>query len=408
MDYEVDEDSPAVIMDFGCTTARAGLVESDSPEIVMENVVGRPIDQFEIYKTRKDAYFGNHLKDQVAFRKDKPKNKQLRLCYPLQNGVIHDVDNLEKIIHQTYYNDLRRAPEEHALLLSCTDESKKGREKLITIMYETFDVQALYFAYRAPLALLATGRTTGTVWTGGGNTSNAVAVRDGFQLHQSRRSAWGVNGDMLTDRLETLVSKKTSASLERDVLVKIKEKICSSSECKTVELPDGKTIDLKKESQLLLSCMFDTSLLRSKKNEVWNDDVDFVLSQGREDSNCILSKLPKDLFSKLMNMRFDPLFDSPSKQVIDCIECCDEELRSALFDSVVLCGGTTLMSEFPERLEEELRKKQATAKVIASPQREHAVWKGGKLFALSPAFEKSWVLQEEYDEIGPTIESRFL
>lgn len=42
----------------------------------------------------------------------------LSLQYPIQHGVVTNWDDMEKIWHHTYYNELRVAPEEHPVLLT--------------------------------------------------------------------------------------------------------------------------------------------------------------------------------------------------------------------------------------------------------------------------------------------------
>jgi actin-related protein len=41
--------------------------------------------------------------------------------------------------------------------------------------------------------------------------------------------------------------------------------------------------------------------------------------------------------------------------------------------------------------------------VVVPPERRHLAWIGGSILASLSTFEPMWILNSEYDEVGPTI-----
>ncbi|CAF5051764.1 unnamed protein product, partial [Rotaria sp. Silwood1] len=101
-----EQDLTAVVIDNGSGMIKAGFAGDDAPRAVFPSFVGRP---FLVGMVPNDFYVGAEAQS---------KRGVLALKYPIQNGLVTDWDDMEKIWHHILDDVLRVAPKEHLLLLT--------------------------------------------------------------------------------------------------------------------------------------------------------------------------------------------------------------------------------------------------------------------------------------------------
>jgi hypothetical protein len=240
------------------------------------------------------------------------------------SGVITDWEKLERIWHLAYHN-LNISPEDHPVLLSEVPSPPANREKMATVVFESFGCPAMYAASASWMSLVATGRTTGLTLTSGHGLTEFAGFYEGVPCVYDH--SWDMAGKDVTANLLKLLQArgcKFPTEADKNAVADIKKKLgyvakdydaemkkAATAASSTFKMPDGQVITVGSERFRGPEILFDPGVADVK---LWG----------------ITAKLHAALTK------------------------CDSALQEALYFHIVLSGGNTLLAGFAERLHKEL------------------------------------------------------
>ncbi|NXM76708.1 ACTH protein, partial [Serilophus lunatus] len=375
-----EEETTALVCDNGSGLCKAGFAGDDAPRAVFPSIVGRPRHQgVMVGMGQKDSYVGDEAQS---------KRGILTLKYPIEHGIITNWDDMEKIWHHSFYNELRVAPEEHPTLLTEAPlNPKANREKMTQVRSPGDGDGPSKSAGRAG----GFGAIMGCRSRRGGGSLGFDKGRDpGGKFMRPQGSLqcvapWDLSLKALPHvpprPCDFSAGAQVSMGSEREIVRDIKEKLCyvaldfenemataasSSSLEKSYELPDGQVITI-----------------------------------GNERFRC-----PETLFQpSFIGMESAGIHETTYNSIMKC----DIDIRKDLYANNVLSGGTTMYPGIADRMQKEitaLAPSTMKIKIIAPPERKYSVWIGGSILASLSTFQQMWISKPEYDEAGPSIVHR--
>lgn len=402
-DWDDDDDNGPVVIDMGSGMTKSGFGGDDAPRAVFPSVIGRPFQTATLVGMGKTEYAGDEAQG---------KRGVLKMTYPIENGIVKNWDDWEKLIHHNFYDELRVAPEDHNVLMTEPPlNPSSNREKKMQLLFETFSTRANYFVNDSILSLYASGKITGIVLDCGDGITSSVPIYEGYSVVNGMARS-NIAGRYITHYLMKILCDKAkesndkyskylfTGSADRELVRDIKEKLgytalnfqkemedednlSSKQENINYELPDGQVVTIDRERFRCTEIMFNPNLMFDDNNNKNNGN-------GK--------------------------FKSVQQLVYDSINCCEKDVQSQMYPNIVLAGGSTMFTGFTERVEQEMKiitTKKSNGNnysdkigVTAPAFRKYSVWIGGSIMSKLSTFETMWVTKEQYDETGSSLVHR--
>lgn len=374
---DIEDSQKPIVIDNGSGMVKAGFGGDEEPSCAFPSIVAYP---------KHNSCFGSTSNNKEFYLGDEAQKKKgvCRVKYPIAHGMVEDWDDMKKIWGHTFYNELRETPSDHPVMLTEAPlNPKANREQMCRIMFEEYDVPAMYIQIQAVLSLYSAGRTTGIVLDSGDGVTHTVPIFESYQIPHAIDKILLAGRD-LTNYMTRILKDdnyqfETSAEIE--TVREIKEKRCYVAQDYEEELRKASTSD-----------------------EV---ETNYTLPDG---NICKFSvqrfKCPEFLFQPELGGRE---LKGVHKLTFDSIMNCDLDVRRDLYSNIILSGGTTMFDGFAERLYKEIKELAPPImkiKVVASPGRKYCVWRGGSILSTLSTFSSMWVTKADFEEFGETIVHR--
>jgi len=374
----VENEEAIVIIDNGSGMMKAGIAGEEAPSATFPSIVGRPKNASAMQGvTQKSEYIGDEAQQ---------KRGVLNLKYPIANGIVSDWEDMEKVWHHTFYNELRVTPSEvqGVLVTEAPRNPKQNRERMLTAMFESFEVQNMYVAIQAVMSLYANGRSTGLVVDSGDGVTHTVPVFEGFSIPHAIEKM-EIAGRVITDYAQKLLLESGhsfTSTAELEIVKDIKEKLCFVAQDYEAE-----------HSAATASSALDVAYTLPDRSQ--------ITVKG-----TVRMQIPELIFKPELNGKS---CDSIQNLAWKSVSNSDVDVRRDLLKNIIMSGGTTMYEGIADRVKAEviaLAPPGSEIRIVAAPDRKYAVWKGASTLASLSTFAASWISKAEYEEHGAAIVHR--
>ncbi|KAG8522560.1 7-dehydrocholesterol reductase, partial [Galemys pyrenaicus] len=439
-----------LVCDCGSGFSKVGFAGTEKPLVVFPTILG---------KLRHDAadppdadwpppqrpLVGLEEEDWLIGSETMSRLGQLSLQWPIFRGAVTSWDGLEKVWHHAFYQVLRVAPEQHPLMMTEPPlTAMLDKEKASQILFETFQVPALFLGNQGVLSLFSSGQTSGTAVESGEGMTYIVPVIEGCPLAQSTMKLDVAGQDLtlyflqlLTGSGNVLVSSGTEPARPvgpwagapalfthnpRSAARRLLEHQARAEHCTLVRdvswRADREWARYIKEKCCYVALDFEQEKVETTSpvhTEIYRLPDGREVTLGQERFSC-----PEALFRTELLGRNSLGLHALAFQ---SISSCSPALWKSLFGQVLLTGGTGSCTGLRFRMQKEIsalvsptvqvkvRTRSLSsgtwrACVSACPCPTHSAWVGGSILCSLSTFKDMWVSAAEYKEVGSSVMGR--
>ena len=312
-----------------------------------------------------------------------------RRCYPLRSATNFS-DHMDADLMDALYVDLFRrlevdSSERTVIVTEPQYASDRDRARLAEIMFETYNVPALYMKSQSLLSMYSYNATTGII-VDIGDRLDIIPLDSGYVIEKGV-SKMRIGGGYVSESLTRMMSEaghRFFSPVEHYVGRYVKERLAyvANDYAEALRFEDAGKID--------------TGHVDVRRFAVPDQTKTFSLAGQR--FRCTEGLFQPNLWGK----------DTPGlhELVHKAIMATSLDMRKTMSRNIFLAGGGTMIPGLAERLEEELRfmlPTSSTVKVHGAPHRQHAAIQGASVLASLPNFSSLCVWNDDWQEGGPDV-----
>ena len=371
-----------IIVDIGSGEVKAGFSGEENPKVIFKNYFGEP-------KYNKILRIFNNESQELNEKfigEDCDKYMGIiKLRFPVKHGIFQNEQDILSIFDYIYSKlgiSSQEIKEHPVLITEPLLNPYTNREKIACSLFDNLGVPALFFASQPILSLFSTSNTSGVVLESGDGITQSCVVFEGYSIPCSYER-YNYGGSDVTEYLKNLLKKRGYNfynSTEYRLVNEIKENSCFCF--------GGNIKNDIKDSKKALN--------RNLINYYLPDGSSIPIGDERLLATEILFK-PEYIGKEYLSL---------PDMIISSVNKVDIQLRTKLYENILLSGGNTGFNGLHEQMNSELKNKLTKNMKInlQKPEKpQYCCWFGGNIISTLEIFKKMWVTRNDWTEKGSNI-----